>query len=98
MSHITACPECQTRFRVTEEQLQMRNGSVRCGRCSHVFNALATLIDEPPPLAAEPVPASTQQTGAAEREAPLPVQEPPVMHGQEVRQEEAPAPETGDDT
>lgn len=48
MTRITVCPQCQTRFRVTEEQLQARNGDVRCGRCSHVFNARETLLDETP--------------------------------------------------
>lgn len=46
MSRVTACPECQTRFRVTETQLQMRSGKVRCGRCSHIFNALEYLVEE----------------------------------------------------
>lgn len=55
MSRITACPQCQTRFRVTEAQLQMRGGRVRCGRCEHVFNALETLLEELP-LPAEPQP------------------------------------------
>jgi predicted Zn finger-like uncharacterized protein len=35
----TQCPNCQTRFNVTDEQLSMASGRVRCGRCSHVFNA-----------------------------------------------------------
>ncbi len=99
MSRITACPQCQTRFRVTEEQLQARGGKVRCGRCSHVFNALATLIEESPLPAAEPSPASPQQTGAAEQDREfLPEQETPVSHVPEAQQEEAPVPETGDGT
>jgi predicted Zn finger-like uncharacterized protein len=48
MARITVCPQCQTRFRVTEEQLQARKGDVRCGRCSHVFNARETLQEETP--------------------------------------------------
>lgn len=48
MSRTTVCPQCQTRFRVTEEQLQARKGDVRCGRCSHVFNARETLQEETP--------------------------------------------------
>ncbi|MDN0084385.1 DUF3426 domain-containing protein [Crenobacter sp. SG2305] len=35
----TQCPNCQTRFNVTDQQLSMAGGRVRCGRCSHVFNA-----------------------------------------------------------
>ena len=42
----TACPICQTVFRVTPEQLRARAGKVRCGQCQHVFNALDTLLDE----------------------------------------------------
>lgn len=34
----TRCPHCQTLFRVTTEQLQLRQGSVRCGSCREVFN------------------------------------------------------------
>jgi predicted Zn finger-like uncharacterized protein len=48
MTAITACPQCQTRFRVTEEQLRARHGDVRCGRCHHIFNARETLLEEIP--------------------------------------------------
>lgn len=34
---VTRCPECGTRFRVTEVQLQMAGGRVRCGSCLTVF-------------------------------------------------------------
>ncbi|MDP2827700.1 MAG: DUF3426 domain-containing protein [Sulfuricellaceae bacterium] len=53
MSGITACPQCQTRFRVTTEQLQARSGEVRCGRCSHIFNAYQTWEEEAPEPIAE---------------------------------------------
>ena len=36
---ITQCPRCQTRFRVTAEQLETANGRVRCGACLAVFQA-----------------------------------------------------------
>lgn len=42
----TQCPECQTTFRVTAAMLKAAQGRVRCGRCSHVFNALASLIEQ----------------------------------------------------
>lgn len=97
MSRITACPQCQTRFRVTEEQLEVRNGKVRCGRCEHVFNALETLIEETPLLAAEPAP--IQQTVAAEQDQELlPAQETPITSGLEAQQDETPPSETGDTT
>jgi predicted Zn finger-like uncharacterized protein len=39
----TSCHHCQSRFRVTELQLQMAHGKVRCGECNEVFNALTAL-------------------------------------------------------
>lgn len=42
----TRCPDCQTTFRVTPEQLKARAGRVRCGQCQSVFNALDNLLDE----------------------------------------------------
>ncbi len=36
---LTRCPECTTRFRVHEEQLQVAEGRVRCGRCDCLFDA-----------------------------------------------------------
>lgn len=43
---LTSCPECRTAFRVTQEQLGVRRGMVRCGRCSAVFNAYDNLQAE----------------------------------------------------
>ncbi len=42
----TRCPDCQTTFRVTPEQLKARAGKVRCGNCQSVFNALDSLLDD----------------------------------------------------
>lgn len=36
----TQCPHCDTKFRVTETQVQAADGFVRCGVCSEVFNAI----------------------------------------------------------
>ncbi|MFO8141638.1 MAG: DUF3426 domain-containing protein [Marinobacter sp.] len=36
----TQCPNCETRFRVTDEQLSIARGKVRCGSCMKVFNAV----------------------------------------------------------
>ncbi len=41
---ITQCPNCETRFRVTEAQLQVAAGRVRCGACLTVFEGTAHLI------------------------------------------------------
>ena len=43
----TRCPDCQTIFRVTPEQLKARAGKVRCGQCQSVFNALDSLLEAP---------------------------------------------------
>ena len=51
----TRCPDCQTIFRVTPEQLKARAGKVRCGNCQAVFNALDSLLEETAaPTAAAP--------------------------------------------
>lgn len=36
---ITECPACHTRFQVTQGQLKIASGKVRCGACLEVFNA-----------------------------------------------------------
>lgn len=36
---VTQCPQCETNFHVTEEQLQIAKGAVRCGGCLHIFMA-----------------------------------------------------------
>nr|WP_294866917.1 DUF3426 domain-containing protein [uncultured Pseudogulbenkiania sp.] len=58
MTHTTQCPGCQTRFKVSDAQLAVANGLVRCGRCAHVFNATEHMIVAEPPLLAPtpPVP------------------------------------------
>lgn len=43
---LTRCSYCGTPFRVTPEQLRIRNGQVRCGECDAVFNALDFLEEE----------------------------------------------------
>ena len=45
----TRCPECQTVFRITPEQLKARAGKVRCGRCRTAFNALGHLLKSSSP-------------------------------------------------
>ncbi|MDZ7661009.1 DUF3426 domain-containing protein [Thiohalophilus sp.] len=36
---LTCCPACRTCFRITEAQLAVAQGKVRCGKCKTVFNA-----------------------------------------------------------
>ena len=45
----TRCPGCHTVFRVTPQQLAMREGQVRCGHCKTVFDGIAERISLAPP-------------------------------------------------
>ncbi|MDQ6922849.1 MAG: zinc-ribbon domain-containing protein, partial [Pseudomonadota bacterium] len=40
----TRCPGCNTIFRVTAPQLELRAGQVRCGHCHTVFDGVASLV------------------------------------------------------
>ncbi len=40
---ITTCTHCSARFRVTPQQLNAKQGQVRCGRCRSVFNGFQAL-------------------------------------------------------
>jgi predicted Zn finger-like uncharacterized protein len=56
MSLVTRCPRCRTLFRVTPAQLQARTGRVRCGRCTHAFDAYEALAAEAGNVLAAPQP------------------------------------------
>ena len=36
----TRCPQCETLYRLTSEQIDAAGGKVRCSRCNSVFNAV----------------------------------------------------------
>src|SRR5215467_4336284 len=44
----TRCPGCRTVFRVTPQQLALRDGQVRCGHCRNVFDGRANAISLSP--------------------------------------------------
>ena len=44
MALTTRCPHCGTAFKVVPDQLRIRNGLVRCGACSTVFDGRASLV------------------------------------------------------
>lgn len=51
----TCCPICKTNFNVTEAQLQVAQGKVRCGSCKNVFNARQHIFYQPiPPAKVKP--------------------------------------------
>ncbi len=61
MTAVTKCPDCSTRFKVTDAQLEAHDGLVRCGRCRLVFNAREHLhSDEPSPQLSLPIDTETQ--------------------------------------
>ena len=45
--NITRCPKCHTSFRITDAHLKTAKGSVRCGSCLTIFNALDHLTIAP---------------------------------------------------
>ena len=85
----TRCPDCQTTFRVTPEQLKARAGKVRCGQCQHVFNALDSLLDETVVSAAR-TPSATQR--------PVIAAAPPVRLAEEQTEALPETPFTVDDS
>jgi predicted Zn finger-like uncharacterized protein len=50
----TRCPGCRTIFRVTAQQLAIREGQVRCGHCRTVFDGNANMISLAPQPPREP--------------------------------------------
>ncbi len=48
MNAITQCPQCATRFKVSQTQLEAHQGMVRCGRCQAVFDASQHVHDDQP--------------------------------------------------
>ncbi len=54
---ITHCPQCETAFKVSPQQLELAKGWVRCGRCAHVFEA-ALYFETPPDIPTPPVPSA----------------------------------------
>lgn len=80
---LTRCPYCGTTFRVTPDQLKVRQGQVRCGKCRRVFDALRGLVEEQPRAAQvtapEPKPAADAGlTWTIVQPAPPGVETPPA--------------------
>lgn len=96
MSDITQCPECSTRFKVNEAQLEVHDGLVRCGRCLHVFNARETLVEAEPspqlslPIESEPAPDREDQPNPAVTQAET------VTPAPETAESDQPAPSAPD--
>jgi predicted Zn finger-like uncharacterized protein len=76
MAMVTRCPGCDTVFRVTPEQLQAHNGTVRCGRCLTIFDGFQTLTTEPNPAPSE---AAVPQNTGFEAAPPIPAPSEPAV-------------------
>lgn len=55
MALVARCPKCNTAFRIVPDQLKISDGWVRCGKCSHVFNAASTQYQAPEKITSEPL-------------------------------------------
>lgn len=69
-SWATRCNACGTSFRVSEDQLKISDGYVRCGRCDAVFNARSTLFDLDAPVSA-PAPLADAPSAAVAPSQPF---------------------------
>lgn len=64
MQGTTACPNCDARFKITNEQLTTHHGMVRCGNCKEAFDVRANFIPDQLdlqlelPILNEPIPAT----------------------------------------
>lgn len=84
MTLATRCPNCSTTFRVVSDQLKLRKGLVKCGRCTHVFNGVEHLryfSSDEASISTILAPATLQTSGSA----------PPALAATE-RGEAAPSP------
>ena len=92
----TSCPECGTTFRVSQDQLGLRRGLVRCGSCNAVFNAYDTLLPElegaPPQsdVEEEAVPEIGVETVEVVSEIPASPEPPPAPPAETYNQPDQP--------
>ena len=66
---VTECPDCQAKFRVTDGQLRLANGRVRCGNCLSIFDAESGRADRPPVAATEQIQHPSTRSQFAQLEA-----------------------------
>lgn len=93
----TSCPACHTTFRVTQAQLGLRRGLVRCSSCNAVFNAYDTLLPdlaEPPEAGESAAPESARPSTS--RSSPPAAPEPVPAWSLTLPPEPAPAAEAAE--
>jgi predicted Zn finger-like uncharacterized protein len=84
----TRCPHCQTTFRVTDDQLKLYDGAVRCGVCQQVFNGTDHLLADPPVLTEKPAATASKPVSLA----PAPTAPPPRKITPEAKPQSATPP------
>jgi predicted Zn finger-like uncharacterized protein len=65
------CPECLTVFKIAASDLGAAHGSVRCGHCATVFDALRSLTEQLPPEPIERLQANAAQIVPPQLELPV---------------------------
>jgi predicted Zn finger-like uncharacterized protein len=89
MALATQCPYCHTIFKVVSDQLKLRGGIVRCGRCSQAFDGNAGLVDAATALKAAapaaPLAAPVASTLPAPEHHPEPDHHPAPEHPADAR-------------
>lgn len=73
---VTRCPNCETSFRVTDDQLAVAKGAVRCGACLKVFKANRYMIQDsstaPPIVEVSDLMDETQTESVPDIDLPMP--------------------------
>ena len=67
----TQCPECLTIYKVDGAELAATHGSVRCGHCMAVFDALRTLSLQLPPEPIERLDAHASRNAPPQLDLPV---------------------------
>ncbi|MEO6690374.1 MAG: zinc-ribbon and DUF3426 domain-containing protein [Dokdonella sp.] len=67
----TQCPHCQTIFKLAGTELAAAHGSVRCGHCAAVFDALRTLSAQLPPEPIEGLPTHPKHSVPPQLDLPV---------------------------
>ena len=100
MSLVTRCPACTTTFKVVRDQLRISDGWVRCGRCSHVFDATLDLHEAPDgapaPVQGGYMPGLVDPSGEPKPQVPVVPEVPPLSPPEPEPQAPAPQPEDAD--
>ena len=96
---ITTCSSCGARFRVTPQQLNARQGQVRCGSCQSIFNGFERLERHPDDdtgsrllAAREAAERAAQRTQPALEDVPPSVEPLPEVETLDAPEPEAPGP------